>query len=381
MILGIDASNIREGGGLTHLKEILLNADPGKHGFEKVVIWSSQKTLNKLPNFPWLQKVNNKWLNQSFIISFLYQSLFISSDIKKKKCDLLFVPGGTFLGSFRRIISMSQNMLPFEKEELNRFPKWTSRLKFKLLKITQSYTFKKSEGVIFLTDYAKNYISRSIHIDSGKTTVIPHGIKKNFACKPKDQKNIHLYSVNNPFRLLYVSIITEYKHQWNVAQAVLRLRNEGYFITLDLVGGYTDEALQKLNAVLTQDKEKIIRYTGLVPYEELSTIYKEADGFIFASTCENMPIILIEAMTAGLPVASSEKQPMPEILKQSAFYFQATDVDSIYESLKKFLLDPDRRKINAEETFHKASGYTWEDCSYRTFTYLMKKIKNNADTK
>lgn len=381
MILGIDASNIREGGGLTHLKEILLNANPEKHGFKKVVVWSSQKTLDKLPDFPWLLKVNNKWLNQSFIVSFLYQSLFISKDVRKRKCDLLFVPGGTFLGSFRHIISMSQNMLPFEKEELNRFPKWTSRLKFKLLKITQSYTFKKSEGIIFLTDYAKSYITNSIHLESRKTTVIPHGIKKTFVNEPKVQKEIQFYTENTPFRFLYVSIVTEYKHQWNVAKAILRLRNDGYFITLDLVGGYTDEALQKLNTVLAEDNKKIITYKGLIPYEELSTIYKNADGFIFASTCENMPIILIEAMTAGLPVASSEKQPMPEILKESAFYFKATDTDNIYECLKKYLQDPGKRKVNAEETFHKASRYTWEDCSDRTFTYLTKKIQENADTR
>lgn len=381
MILGIDASNIREGGGFTHLKEILFNASPEKYGFKKVIIWSSKKTLEKLPDFPWLSKVNNKWLNQSFIISFLYQSLLISADIKKKNCDLLFVPGGTFLGNFKHIVSMSQNMLPFEKEEINRFPKWASRLKFKLLKITQSYTFKKSKGVIFLTDYAKNYISNSIYLDSLKTIVIPHGIKKKFVSQPKAQKHIHFYNEKNPFKFLYVSIVTEYKHQWNVAKAILKLYNNGYHVSLDLVGGYTHEALQKLNTVLADDEKKIITYKGLIPYEELSVIYKEADGFIFASTCENMPIILIEAMTAGLPVASSEKQPMPEILKQSAFYFNATDVESIYECLKKYLVDADKRQENAEETFHKASVYTWKDCSDRTFTYLSEKIKNNANKK
>lgn len=381
MVLGIDASNIREGGGLTHLKEILLNGNPEKCGFKKVVIWSSKKTLHQLPDFPWLLKINNKWLNQSFIISFLYQIFFISTDIRRKKCNLLFVPGGTFLGSFKEIVSMSQNMLPFEKEELERFPKWTSKLKFKLLKITQSYTFKKSKGVIFLTDYAKNYINKSIKLDSKKAIVIPHGIKSTFSSQPKIQENIHFYNENSPFRFLYVSIVTEYKHQWNVAEAVLRLREEGFYITLDLIGGYTDEALHKLNTVLIKDKDKIIRYKGLIPYEELDTIYKEADGFIFASTCENMPIILIEAMTAGLPVASSDKQPMPEILEQSAFYFKSTDVDSIYNCLRQYLLNPHKRRLNAEKTFNKALEYTWKECSERTFTYLMRKIKQNANQK
>jgi hypothetical protein len=75
----------------------------------------------------------------------------------------LFVPGGTFFG-LRNVVSMSQNMLPFEKEESDRFPSWKSQLKFKILYYTQSQTFKKSKGVVFLTKYAQDYISKCINI-------------------------------------------------------------------------------------------------------------------------------------------------------------------------------------------------------------------------
>ena len=45
MILGIDASNIRVGGGLTHLKELLSSVDIENHNIEKIIVWSSDKTL------------------------------------------------------------------------------------------------------------------------------------------------------------------------------------------------------------------------------------------------------------------------------------------------------------------------------------------------
>ena len=56
MILGIDASNIRVGGGLTHLKEILRSVDIEKHDIEKIVIWSSENTLNEIEERHWLKK-------------------------------------------------------------------------------------------------------------------------------------------------------------------------------------------------------------------------------------------------------------------------------------------------------------------------------------
>lgn len=371
MILAIDASNIRSGGGLTHLKEILSNGDPTKYGIEKVFLWSSENTLKQIVERDWLVKKTHPWLNRSNIFSFAFQILFLSIFIKKEKCNLILVPGGTFLGSFKDIVSMSQNMLPFEKKELERFPRRLDRLKFKLLYLTQSFTFKKSKGIIFLTNYALNTVKSSVNITS-RNMIIPHGINLSFLQNPRACHSIDEFSDLIPFELLYVSIVTVYKHQWNVAEAVLRLRNEGYPIKLRLIGGSTSESLDKLNSVIERDKHHCIVYEGLVPYEKLSSYYKNANGFIFASTCENQPIILLEAMSAGLPILCSNFGPMPEVLVDGGIYFNPTDVDDIYRAIKSFLEDRERRTKISEESYRKSSNYTWKDCAEETFKFLSK---------
>ena len=58
MILGNDAYNIRAGGGITHLRELLAAADPQADRFARVVVWASRRTLAALPDRPWLQKLN-----------------------------------------------------------------------------------------------------------------------------------------------------------------------------------------------------------------------------------------------------------------------------------------------------------------------------------
>ena len=40
MIIGIDATNMSAGGGLTHIQQIIRNAEPQKYGFKKVLIWA-----------------------------------------------------------------------------------------------------------------------------------------------------------------------------------------------------------------------------------------------------------------------------------------------------------------------------------------------------
>ncbi|MGL2995216.1 glycosyltransferase family 4 protein [Flavobacterium sp. TSSA_36] len=384
MILGIDATNIRAGGGLTHLKEILVNANPSIYDFTKVVIWSSNDTLIHLPNLVWLDKVSHPYLNKSFLWSFFYQKFFLSKSAQQKyNCDVLFVPGGTFFGSFLNVVSMSQNMLPFEKEERNRFPSWKTQFKFKILKYSQSTTFKKSQGIIFLTNYAKEYITNEINLKNNSKVIIPHGINLSFLNDPKKQQDIADYTFDNPFKLLYVSIVTVYKHQWNVVAAVLKIREEGFPITLDLVGTYTEESLKKLKQILSNDIYNCINYRGLIPYEELDEIYKDADSFVFASSCENMPIILIEAMTAGLPIASSNYGPMPEVLGDAGFYFDPLKTEEIYLSIKEMLISKEKREKYAWESFNKSINYTWKECSDKTFEYLslVAKKYSNENTK
>src|SRR5690606_23700870 len=107
--------------------------------------------------------------------------------------DIFFVPGGTFLSPFKPFVTVSQNMLPFEMKEVFRFKNWFTRIKFFLLFLTQSYTFRKADGIIFLTNYAKDKISKAIRLKKKNIAIIPHGISERFFSYPKEQKPINNY--------------------------------------------------------------------------------------------------------------------------------------------------------------------------------------------
>lgn len=378
MILAIDASNIRAGGGLTHLISILTSVKEGELGFNKIIIWASFKTLNKLPDYDWLIKKSHFLIEKSSIATLFWQVFYFSRSARKNGCSLAFAPGGTFLSGFRPYVTMSQNMLPFELKEAFRFKGILTRLRFLALHYTQSISFRKAAGVIFLTNYARDIISDKLHIPASKTTLIPHGINPLFLNKPVIQKEIGYYSAENPYRLLYVSIVTAYKHQWNVANAVAKLRQLGYPVVLDLVGPKSEEGFELLNNVIsTNDPEgKFLFYHGAVDHDKLKQYYKNADAFVFASSCENMPIILIEAMSSGLPIVCSDRGPMPEVLKENGFYFNPEDVESISASIVKLIENPQLRFEKASNAFQEVGQYTWEDCTKKTFSYLAKVVKD-----
>ena len=62
IIVGIDASNIRHGGGITHLSQVLRHTNFKNKKIKKVYVWSNQNTLNSIEERPWLQKRNHPLL-------------------------------------------------------------------------------------------------------------------------------------------------------------------------------------------------------------------------------------------------------------------------------------------------------------------------------
>ena len=144
--IGIDASNITVGGGLSHLIELLNAATPSHYGFKKVIVWAPLSTLMQINDKPWLIKCHHKSLEKNLFHRALWQRNILGLEMQKENCDLLFVPGGSFVTDFRPIVTMSQNLLPFEWRELRRYGFSLLTLKWLLLRYSQSKSFKKEKN-------------------------------------------------------------------------------------------------------------------------------------------------------------------------------------------------------------------------------------------
>ena len=374
--LAIDATNLRRGGGVTHLIELLRSANPKIHNFERIVIWGPANSLKLIDDKPWLVKHNPPALERGLLHRTIWQSFCLSKAAREEGCSVMFVPGGSYAGSFFPVVTMSQNLLPFEISELKRFGWSFLSFKLLLLRFTQSRSFIKSDGIIFLTEYARRRVESVTGNLRGQTSIVSHGLNNRFSNAPKPQKKISEYNSINPYRLLYVSIIDQYKHQWHVVEAVSILRKKGFPIKLDLVGPAYKPALHRLNGkIMSVDKERLwVNYHGAVPFEELHHKYAQADLGLFASSCENMPNILLETMAAGLPIACSNKGPMPEMLKESGIYFNPEQPENIANALYRMISSPTLRTKLAEESYLESQKYSWNRCADETFSFINKVV-------
>ena len=371
-MIGIDATNIRRGGGITHLAELLRALQPATIGIERVVVWGGTPTLNALEDRPWLIKCNPPAQDKGLIARILWQRYRLSQAARDEGCDVLFVPGGSYAGNFHPVVTMSQNLLPFEMPELRRYGFTLFTFKLLLLRLTQSRSFLKTDGVIFLTEYARDVVLKVTGVVTGQICIVPHGLNPRFTMAPKQQRAITDYDEAHPYRVLYVSIIDQYKHQWHVVEAVDVLRKQGLPVVLDLVGPDYPPALKRLNKTIDRvDEDRLwVNYSGAIPFDELHHKYAEADLGLFASSCENMPNILLETMAAGLPIACSRKGPMPEMLGDAGLYFDPEKPAEIAATLRELIYSPELRMKMAQHSFDRSQVFSWQRCADDTFRFI-----------
>ncbi len=364
MIIGIEASNIRTGGGKKHLKKFVLNSLKYFDEVSFVIVSNKNVNASFLKNNR-IRCISNSLLNSNSFLSFLSQLFFSNYYFKSNKCDIVFVPGGIFLSSFRPYITMSQNMLPFDNKELNNFG-ILKRLKFILIRVLQKKSFRNSKGVIFLTEFAREHILSKIN-SKINNVVIPHGILQQEYNNYKFQKD--------KFNILYISDFLPYKHNLNVVKAVSSLINEGYKISLTLIGAIDNKQYPKIKEIIAlnpylNDKIQVL---GQLEYKEIKKHFSYSSLFLFASTCENLPFIVLEAISHGMPIISSNKSPMKDMIYGRDIFFDSYDFNTIKNTIANNLESEKLNKMSIEN-FNLSKKYLWRKNAEQTIKFLKSNI-------
>ncbi len=376
MIIGINAINLRAGGGRGYILELLATTCPLRHNFKKIVIWGNSSLLSCIPDKPWLDKISPEAADMGLIARVFWQIRHLKSELKKNNCDILFAPGGSDFSGFRPIIGMSQNMLPFDYKEIRRYGISLATVKFLILRLVQTFHLKNANGVIFLSAYAKSSILKIISV-RGLTKIIPHGINSAFKFNLDKVRVSKNFLAKHEVKLLYISNIEYYKHQWNVIEAVALLRSQGFPLSLDLIGAPIRGYSRVKKAINRFDPEGVyVRFHGEMKQKFIISALREADIFIFASSCENLPITLLEAMASSVPIASSNMGPMPEVLGDAGVYFSPLDTVSIANAVRQLYSSHELRETVAKKAFSKSTGYTWNACANETFRFVSEVAKN-----
>lgn len=375
--IAIDASRNRSGGAIRHIIEILNNFDHKKYPNFRIHVWTYDSLKNQIHQNKNILIHTHKLLNMNIFFQTFWQIFLFPIYLKKNNCSFLFNCDAGSLNFLNSDISMSRDMLSYEKKELKRFGISFKSLRLLMLFFIQNRTFNKSKHIIFLSEYARDTITPFLK-NPKKNRVIPHGISKIFRSSQPTTWN---YQDLKFIEIAYVSNINWYKHQWNVVVAAKNLVDKGYRLKLNLIGDCSGNACKFLHKYLSLYDPNLdfVKLHGHLNDTAQSKILSQSHLYVYASSCENLPNTLLEAMSSGLTIVSSNKGPMTEILKNSAFYFNPESPEEISNQIENAINDKDLRDKKTLTSFELSQKYSWKKCSLETFSYISDILKEKNE--
>jgi len=369
LIVGVDASRNHSGGAKGHLIGTLTGADPRLYGIKSVHLWAYQSLSDAVPERPWLTKHVPPILGKSLIHQAWWQYHSLPREAKASGCEVMFNTDAGSVCPFQPSVTLSQDMLSYEPGEINRFGISLARLRLELLRLIQNNSLKTASRAMFLTKHAATVI-QNVTGPLESHVVVPHGIDDRFRQNPETMDRTQ--DSRAEVKILYISNAALYKHQWNVVRAVSSLRDSGVNASLLLVGGGQGRAQRILDReiALCDPKRTFVKQEPFVKHNEIACYLAKADLFVFASSCENLPITLLEAMASGLPIACSDRGPMPEVLQDGGIYFNPEDSSSVAAAIESIIVTPGLKSQIALRAKELSNQYSWQRCAKETWDIL-----------
>ncbi len=147
-----------------------------------------------------------------------------------------------------------------------------------------------------------------------------------------------------PVKILYMGWTIRAKGVWDLLDAVPLVRVRAPQVQFVFAGHGAD--FDEFQAEVQQRAfGPEVQVLGWVTGEQRQRVYADADIFCLPSHSEGFPVTVVEAMTAGLPVAASRISGIPDavIHEETGLLFEAKDVAGIADALTRLALDRDLR--------------------------------------
>ncbi|MFA6422332.1 MAG: glycosyltransferase family 1 protein, partial [Candidatus Buchananbacteria bacterium] len=235
-------------------------------------------------------------------------------------------------------------------------------------------TAKKARKIIAVSEFTKTDIVRLLKVNPDKIEVIYEGV--DFAIKEANNCDDVLakYGINNEF-LLYVGSAYPHKNLESLVSAfkeVLKSKPEMQLVLVGRINYFYERLRVFINYNCDPAVKKKIILTGYADDEDLSCLYKKATVYVFPSLIEGFGLPPLEAQNYNLPVASSNATCLPEILNDSAVYFEPTDINKMATTIISLLNNTQLQEELKAKGTNNLRRFSWQDSAKDIFSLYSK---------
>lgn len=239
-----------------------------------------------------------------------WEQFFLPFYLKKYKIDLLYSVGNTtILFAPCKILLFIENLNPFTKI----IKQWTFRDKIRnrLLFFLGWLSAIRADRIRFCSYRSMEIITKIYRINKNKCFVLYHGLMDNWFDSSSTMSPVEYNYI------LSVSVVSPHKNYEVLIKAFNIIKSkklyDGKLLIIGDMDCYKQYYTELLQLVVKYNLTNEVVFLGKIPNKRLKDYYRNSDLFIFPSLEESFGIPLIEALSSGIPVVSSDGDKYKEL--------------------------------------------------------------------
>ncbi len=199
-----------------------------------------------------------------------------------------------------------------------------------------------------------------VNPDKVKVTYQPIALRPITDDEETVQRFLRKYRLEYKNYILFVGAIEPKKNVGRLIDAYLGLDTDVPLIIVGKLGWLWSEEVGQVVDESGQENCNV-RLLKYVSSEDLRYLFAGATCFTFPSLYEGFGLPILEAMSFGCPVLTSNASSLPEIGGDAALYADPYDVSNIREQLNTILSDGELRKSMSEKGLAQAKKFSIEN--------------------
>ena len=238
----------------------------------------------------------------------------------------------------------------YDRDKWGRFARW-------VLRTGERVGMRHSHARIAISNVIVNLIESKY---GRRAHLIPNGVA--IAERQAGTEHVRRMGLEPGRYFLQVSRLVPEKRQLDLIRAY-RACDHGDW-KLVLVGGLDADAYGKAVQEAAQAAGAVL--TGFQSGLALKQLYAHAGAFVLPSSHEGLPIVLLEALSYGLPVLASNIPAHLEIALDRSSYFAVGDVPALARGLSHLQHTPIDEHARVQRAREVAAAYDWEGIAEKT---------------
>ncbi len=186
-----------------------------------------------------------------------------------------------------------------------------------LLRFFEERMLERSDRLIAVSDFTRRELLQYYKVKESKIRVIHNGVDVDKFQPAVDKRKAKEELGFNPEGKTILSVGRLYARKGlftlieSMALVKRKFRNAKFIIAGK---GLSNEIKKLVNYAMKLGVEDNIVFTGYFPDKSLPRLYQAADIFAFSTFYENLPFAVLEALSTGLPVVTTNVGGIPEMI-------------------------------------------------------------------